>query len=210
MGNDTVSEPAPPRTRSSLSPSEVFHNQPGNITVPTISRVPKVQKPAISFITRAELAEVQRDIQRIVTPSWFTKVQPTFGELSNGKMKAAEWRSLFSAYLPMTFLRLWGQTEERRLHLKGLLLLSAIVNTACSTHISPATIQFMDRTTRLYLEVISTLGEGNMALVINHHLSLHLSSFMQLHGPSRTHWAFPFERLIGKLQRLQRNSNIGE
>lgn len=175
--------------------------------VPAIFKQKETRKVE-SFITRAELAEIQTDISRVVVPSWFTKLQPTFGEIHNGKLKAAEWHSLFSTYLPITLTRIWGRRLDRRLQLKGVLLLAMLVNVACSTTVSPISMEFAGAAARLYLQFISTLGDE--ALRVNHHLALHLPFFMELHGPSRTHWAFPYERLIGKIQRLLRNPQIGE
>jgi hypothetical protein len=167
-------------------------------------------KPArrSSFITKNDLSEIQVDIGRIIVPSWITKLSRGFGEKSNGKVKAAEWRSLFSIYLPMTLSRLWINSTSHTLHLKALLSLSIIVNIVVSRRISRATVELYNQAIRFYLLLISTLENNN--LVVSHHLALHLSTYMQLHGPCRSHWAFPFERMIGKLQRTTRNSKIGE
>lgn len=44
----------------------------------------------------------------------------------------------------------------------------------------------------------------------NHHMSMHLPHFLRLFGPVRSWWCFPFERLIGQIQRLLSNHKIGE
>jgi hypothetical protein len=44
----------------------------------------------------------------------------------------------------------------------------------------------------------------------NHHVSLHLPFFFTLFGPCRSWWCFPFERLIGHIQRLSSNHKLGE
>ena len=43
-----------------------------------------------------------------------------------------------------------------------------------------------------------------------HHLSMHLPHFFSLFGPARTFWTYPFERLIGQIQRLLSNHKLGE
>lgn len=192
-----------------VSRSELLINDINNVTVPTIFRQKASQKPAKSYISAEELREIQSDITSVITPSWFTKVQPTFGEICNGKLKADEWRSLFTVYLPLTFLRLWGGMSDRRLQLKSVLLLSIIVTITCSTRVSNDTIELLEAVIPRYLHFLRVLGHGTSNLVPNHHLSLHLPFFMRLHGPSRSHWAFPVERLIGKLQRSLHNPRIG-
>ncbi|KAG2740643.1 hypothetical protein P692DRAFT_20880781 [Suillus brevipes Sb2] len=44
----------------------------------------------------------------------------------------------------------------------------------------------------------------------NHHVSFHLYDFLLLFGPAHSWWCFPFEHLIGILQRLPINHKFGE
>jgi len=39
----------------------------------------------------------------------------------------------------------------------------------------------------------------------NQHMALHLSEYLQFYGPVHAWWTFPFERLIGMLQRIPNN-----
>ena len=39
----------------------------------------------------------------------------------------------------------------------------------------------------------------------NHHMALHLDEFLEMCGPVHGWWAFPFERMIGTLQRISTN-----
>jgi hypothetical protein len=43
----------------------------------------------------------------------------------------------------------------------------------------------------------------------NDHMAMHIYDFLLLFGPIRSWWCFPFERLIGKLQRLPHNHKFG-
>lgn len=191
------------------SPTEFLLKDSTPMRIPIITRA-SAKPPVTSFITRSELDELQADIDRIIVPTWFTKLQRTFGEKSYGKLKADEWRSLFSVYLPMTFLRLWAESSSKnhRLQLKAVLCLSILVQIVTSKSTSVATQSLYRQTIKLYLELITALEPG-CPLVINHHLALHLPMFMTLHGPCHSHWAFPAERLIGKLQKILHNSKIG-
>lgn len=44
----------------------------------------------------------------------------------------------------------------------------------------------------------------------NHHVSFHIYDFLLLFGPIHSWWTYPFERLIGILQRLPHNHRFGE
>ncbi|CAG8715931.1 13242_t:CDS:2, partial [Acaulospora colombiana] len=197
--------PLPPRQHISTSEALVDRKEPR--PVPTIMQVASSTVGTPPVISRLDLEEIQQDIPNIVTPSWFTKISSQVGEISNGKLKADEWRSLFTVYLPLSMTRLWASSKHHRLHLKSLLILSIIVNITCSTTISGALIKCFNDAIRLYLRIISV--EDGCSLVIKHHLSLHLTTFMEAFGPCRTYWAFPYERLIGKLQRTLYSPSIG-
>jgi hypothetical protein len=43
-----------------------------------------------------------------------------------------------------------------------------------------------------------------------HHMAIHLYDFLILFGPVRNWWTFPFERLIGHLQRLPQNHRFSQ
>lgn len=43
-----------------------------------------------------------------------------------------------------------------------------------------------------------------------HHMSMHLPHFFYLFGPARAFWTYPYERLIGQIQRLMSNHKLGK
>ena len=43
----------------------------------------------------------------------------------------------------------------------------------------------------------------------NFHMAIHVYDFLRLFGPVRSWWSFPFERLVGQLQRLPHNHKFG-
>lgn len=43
----------------------------------------------------------------------------------------------------------------------------------------------------------------------NMHMAMHIPHFLQLFGPVRSWWCFLFERLIGQIQRLLSNHQLG-
>jgi hypothetical protein len=44
----------------------------------------------------------------------------------------------------------------------------------------------------------------------NHHMALHLHEYLCRFGPVHSWWTFPFERMIGMLERIPTNFKIGE
>ena len=46
-------------------------------------------------------------------------------------------------------------------------------------------------------------------LVPNYHMAFHIYDFLELFGPVHSWWSFPFERLIGQLQRVPTNHKFG-
>ncbi|KAH9939692.1 uncharacterized protein BXZ73DRAFT_43468 [Epithele typhae] len=44
----------------------------------------------------------------------------------------------------------------------------------------------------------------------NNHVAFHIYDFLRLFGPVYLWWCFPFERLIGRLQRIPHNDKIGK
>ncbi|KAF8572647.1 hypothetical protein K439DRAFT_1377958, partial [Ramaria rubella] len=44
----------------------------------------------------------------------------------------------------------------------------------------------------------------------SHHMALHIYDFLGLFGPVHSWWCFPFERLIGILQRQPSNHKFGK
>ncbi|KAJ7482906.1 hypothetical protein B0H11DRAFT_1636567, partial [Mycena galericulata] len=43
----------------------------------------------------------------------------------------------------------------------------------------------------------------------NHHMALHITECLHLFGPVHGWWTFPFERLIGTLERISTNYRPG-
>ncbi|KIM42233.1 hypothetical protein M413DRAFT_27028, partial [Hebeloma cylindrosporum] len=126
----------------------------------------------------------------------------------HGKLKADQWRTLGTTYLPISLIRLWYQVEDtndqRSLQCRQLLEVT----------LSPISVVIIasSRTTSqekadLYLNHMQSYLKGLRELfpkytfLPNHHMALHLAEYLQLYGPVHSWWTFPFECLIGMLQR---------
>jgi hypothetical protein len=45
--------------------------------------------------------------------------------------------------------------------------------------------------------------------VANHHMAMHLHEYLRRFGPVHAWWTFPFERIIGILQRIPTSGKVG-
>lgn len=153
----------------------------------------------------------------MITPSWLTSVPVNLGSASHGKLKADQWRVLGTTYLPVTLIRLWGTKEGaqdvrasrcRQILLITIAMLSAVV-LATSRKATEANA-------RCYQDLIQAYTKGIRHLFPDYefrpnlHMSMHLHEFIIDFGPPHCWWTFPFERLIGILQRIPHNGKIGE
>ena len=63
------------------------------------------------MLTEEEFQSIQADIKDMVTPSWLSSIPANLGEPSHGKLKADQWRTLGTTYLPSSVIRLWHKVE---------------------------------------------------------------------------------------------------
>lgn len=193
-------------------------------TQSSLQRATQIEQHGISnstldhghIITPDEMTRVRQDIQRMVTPSWMTSVPADLGAGRHGKLKADQWRVLGTTHLPISLIQIWtnvNHADERSERCAELLdvtlsLLSAIV-VASSRVTSPAH-------SRLYLQHMQAYLEGVRKILPdyefhpNHHMALHLCEYLMFYGPVHAWWTFPFERLVGMLQRIPTNNRFGE
>jgi hypothetical protein len=86
-------------------------------------------------------------------------------------------------------------------------LLSAII--LASSHVtSVARADLYIQHMQSYLEGIRELFPG-YRFHPNHHMALHIHKYLLQYGPVPSWWTFPFERIIGMLQRIPNNGKIG-
>lgn len=117
----------------------------------------------------------------------------------------------------MALISVWGEGtphaseyEAARLLqvLKHTMLLVSAVLLACKRTTSESrSSDFLDQMS-LYLSDLQIVHtDANYRPY--HHLSMHLPHFFYLFGPARCFWTYPFERLIGRIQRLLSNHKLG-
>ena len=151
------------------------------------------------------------------TPSWLTSVPTNLGEPSHGKLRADQWRTLGTTYLPVSLIRLWDRLEDdddkcsqqcKKLLEVTLSLISAVIIASSRT----TSWEKAD----LYLHHMQNYLKGLRELfpqyrfLPNQHMALHLAEYLKFYGPVHSWWTFPFERLIGMLQRIPNNFQNGQ
>lgn len=169
-------------------------------------------------VTSPELMQKIRDvIVQTTTPSWVNSVPFKFGEASAGSLKADEWRTLGTIYFPLAMVSLWGQgsvhkSAERAAKLRNVLdltmsLVSAVI-VACKRTVTKERQEAYGRHISNYTQRLSELYP-DFEHRPNNHVAFHIYDFLALFGPVHSWWTFPFERLIGQLQRMPSNHKFG-
>ncbi|EDR03826.1 uncharacterized protein LACBIDRAFT_306513 [Laccaria bicolor S238N-H82] len=141
-----------------------------------------------------DLRQIQEDIKNMMRPTWQAGPPANFGSPAHGKLKADQWRTCIEFYLPVSLMKMWstgGADVPDELWL-------------WRQH-AEAARQYLE----LYLRSLRELCP-NMDLHPVHHNTLHLPDFLLRFGPIHGWWMFPFERLIGILQKVNNNYKIGE
>ena len=154
----------------------------------------------------------------MLKPGWISSLPPFLVPSSGPKLKSDQWRTLASLYLPVTLIRLWASPpsgsrsklmarRQRLLNLTMSLTSAIIIATSRETspHHAEAYLQHM---LEYRMELRSLFPEYKCHSI--HHMALHLDEFLCMYGPVHGWWTYPFERVIGMLQRIPVNYKNGE
>ena len=168
-------------------------------------------------VNQNELKSIHTYISQTIRPTWHTPPPSNLGEASHGKLKADQWRSAIEFDIPAAIAQIWQsngrdmETEklQRRKKLIDATFLLATAISWATSYITSVThaVQYMTCMTA-YLNVLKELYP-NLAWRPNHHAALHIGHFLLLFGPMHGWWMFPFERLIGRLQKININCKRG-
>jgi len=170
------------------------------------------------IVTPTVITHIQDVIATTETPSWINSVPGNYGEASAGSLKADEWRTLGTIYLPIALISLWGAKPKSSTDSREEILARQLLTH--TMHLVCAVILAMKNTTNkgrmvayrdnivAYIKALGDLFPG-VDPRTNHHVAIHIYDFLNLFGPVKSWWCFPFERLIGFLQRIPHNHIIG-
>jgi hypothetical protein len=160
------------------------------------------------------LAHIQKSLIDIVIPRGVTQVPPNLGDPKHGKLKASEWHSLFSTYLPLSLITFFfdhpakcatGDNQNSLLNFSSIVMCTNIV---ALKSITDADADKFAEAYFLYTET-SKLVFDSPKIVPNHHYALHLPAQMKWWGPLSNVSEFSGERVNGILQKMKTNGIIG-
>ncbi|KAF7342082.1 hypothetical protein MVEN_01795500 [Mycena venus] len=157
--------------------------------------------PRPKTITTADLRFVQDVIANTTTPAWVNHVPKNFGEKGAGSIKADEWRLMATIYLPIALVILWAERHG-----------------TVSSHNNCFPLYDLETHETAYRSFIQH-WLGNLQDLYPHtntprtrtnpHVALHIYDFLRLFGAALSWWAFPIERLIGVLGKINSNDRLG-
>jgi hypothetical protein len=131
-----------------------------------------------------------------------------------GVLKADEWRSMSTIYIPLALVTLWGEgsphkspkiAAEMRNLLDHTMCLFSAIHLACLPTISHADAEAYREMVQTFIQNLQEHYPG-AKFYPNHHMAQHIYDFLLLFGPARSMWCFPFERLVGRLQEVNTNN----
>ncbi|KNZ59587.1 uncharacterized protein VP01_169g6 [Puccinia sorghi] len=139
---------------------------------------------------------INKMLPRIRIPTWIKRAVPVLGKASFGKLKADEWRNLFTPLPKYTSLLL------------NFAHLVSLVNVAMRRSTSSKQIGLYCHHIQSYLKSCLVIFEG-VKLAPNHHMAIHLADCMEKFGPTRSYWSFPMERMMGQILKVCDNNRLG-
>lgn len=159
---------------------------------------------------RTMLNKINILLPRIHVPSWINRPIRSLGNKSFGKLKADEWRNLFTIQLPLLLIPMWTNGEQRdQSLLKNLAHLTSLVNLGLKRSMTSDRIERYRHHLSQYLEGVLVLFP-HAKLVTNHHMAFHLAECLERFGPVRAWWSFPFKRLMGGILKAGHNNHMGK
>jgi len=168
-------------------------------------------------ISQDDLKAIRVNIAATIRPHWHAAPPANLGQVSHGKLKADEWRSCFEFDIPVSLLRIESlrnmsvkETDGHRAKLvHSTFLLAIAIRWATSHRISAMHIKEYERNMKDYLKTLKEL-RPTQRFRPNHINALLVGDYLRLYGPVRGWWMFPFERVIGNLQRAGTNNKLGQ
>lgn len=157
---------------------------------------------------REMLAHINSILPRIHIPTWIKQPIRVLGQASNGKLKADEWRTLFTVQLVLILVPAWSLGPEEQSLLQNFGHLVALVNLALKRSMTSERIDAYEKHLSTYLEGTKELFE-HLSLRPNHHMAFHLGECLRRFGPVRAWWCFVFERLMGRILKGSHNNHLG-
>jgi hypothetical protein len=163
-------------------------------------------------LKKQHLDQIREDIVDTVRPSYATIPPPEMGTAGSGKLKAGEWLAAYEFDLPVTLVHILATdktlTNGSRELIKATLYLAIVIRFGLSNTTSAAHCdKYLDYYAK-YMAIIRKLYP-RIRLRPNQHAAFHFPDFLLRFGPARGFWMLPYERLIGRLQKMDMNFRPG-
>lgn len=165
-----------------------------------------------------EWRQLRKTVVQTRRPLWQESPPPDMGSKSRGKWKADQWRTAFEFDLPVALVLMWASDLPKSASwdkagqlqiVESTVLLATALRWATSNRTSKRHAEEYMKNMRAYLLILRQLFPDKK-LMTNHHNALYLGEMLLRFGPARGWWMFPFERVIGLLQKFNMNNKIGE
>ncbi|KAL1724860.1 hypothetical protein EV714DRAFT_222376, partial [Schizophyllum commune] len=162
------------------------------------------------------LSRLHKCLREVIRPTWMAHPRHDVGLPSAGKIKAGHYKTLFDLYVPLCVLSLWTPGSPLAVDdaqsMAGPLETSMLLTCACRAMVSDGPVETQRKKfVSLYTRHLEGLERDCPGISTpNHHLAFHIHDFMTLHGHVRNWWCFPFERLLGRMQRMGINHIPGQ
>ncbi|POW13091.1 hypothetical protein PSTT_03985 [Puccinia striiformis] len=131
------------------------------------------------------LAYINARLPRINAPSWIKQLLPVLGKASHGRLKADEWRNLFTIQLPLILPLYWQEPHAQNLslihnfsHLVSLVQLGLMRETSSAIIVQYRhhLISYLESSVKLFGPLVAP----------NHHMAIHLAECLEKFGPVRS------------------------
>jgi hypothetical protein len=174
----------------------------------------------IDGVTKAELKKIQGDIAGVTRPQHRPAPPSNLGCPGHGKLKADQWKTCIEFDIPVSVAQLWSRdtcppgqdpkvTERRDKLFQSIMHLAIAVRWGTSYRTSKHHSQMFQDHMKAYLQSLLDLYP-DIKLRPNHHAALHIGDLLTRLGPVHGWWMFPFERVIGILQKINTNDKMGK
>ena len=166
-----------------------------------------------------ELGCLQKFLAQIQCPSWHISPPRNLGEAGHGKLKADQWRSAIEFDVTTAIAHVWAhdtphpedkeRVQRRKILIEVTILLATAIQWATSYRTSTVHAAQYMLCMVAYLNTLKKLYP-TISWCPNHHAALHIGPHLLQFGPMHGWWIFTFERIIGCLQKININYELGE
>jgi hypothetical protein len=157
----------------------------------------------------AELSQIHACLSNAVIPSWVERPPKNLGEKSHGKLKADQWLTLFSVFLPLVLPEIWllSPSKQHMDLLDNFHDLITCTKLVCSHSTSP---EAADRYLQHYVQYRKSSKSifPGVSTRPNHHYAMHNADLMKFWGPLIKLSEFSYERHNGLLQKIKTNGHL--